>query len=49
MADFPKMNALYEAAFAAAQTRALHCVQGGNKLPLADSQRVEIEVIAYRP
>jgi len=45
MADFPKMNALYEAAFAPHKP-ARSTVQVA-KLPL--DARVEIEVIAYRP
>ena len=44
MADFPKMNALYEAAFAPHKP-ARSTVQVA-KLPL--DSRVEIEVIAYR-
>ena len=45
MADFPKMNALYEAAFAPHKP-ARSTVQVA-KLPL--DSRVEIEVVAYRP
>ena len=45
MADFPKMNVLYEAAFAPHKP-ARSTVQVA-KLPL--DARVEIEVIAYRP
>jgi 2-iminobutanoate/2-iminopropanoate deaminase len=45
MADFPKMNALYETAFAPHKP-ARSTVQVA-KLPL--DARVEIEVIAYRP
>ena len=45
MADFPKMNALYEAAFAPHKP-ARSTVQVA-RLPL--DARVEIEVIAYRP
>ena len=45
MADFPKMNALYEAAFAPHKP-ARSTVQVA-KLPL--DARVEIEVVAYRP
>jgi 2-iminobutanoate/2-iminopropanoate deaminase len=45
MAEFPKMNALYEAAFAPHKP-ARSTVQVA-KLPL--DARVEIEVIAYRP
>jgi 2-iminobutanoate/2-iminopropanoate deaminase len=45
MADFPKMNALYEAAFSPHKP-ARSTVQVA-KLPL--DCRVEIEVVAYRP
>lgn len=45
MAEFPKMNALYEAAFAPHKP-ARSTVQVA-KLPL--DARVEIEVVAYRP